>query len=82
MGEWEMITKPEDAEPRHMVYSETTDAAQLGGVTLRGGDGFTAKECAEIAMAYGNAVAAEMTTHTDKGTGVWEAKFKEWENAT
>jgi hypothetical protein len=24
-----MITKPEDAEPRHMVYSETTDTACL-----------------------------------------------------
>lgn len=44
-----------DAEPRHMVYSETTDAAHLGGVTLRGGDGFTAAETAQLMRIYGHA---------------------------
>lgn len=73
-----MIMKPEDAVPRHMVYSETTDAAQLGGVTLRGGDGFTVKECAEIARAYGECVAAEMMTLGSHGDA-WRAKFKGWE---
>lgn len=75
-----MITKPEDAEPRPMVYPETTDAARVGGVTLLGGDGFTVKECAEIARAYGDAISQEMMTHGDNGSKDWEAKFKEWEN--
>lgn len=42
---------------------------------------FTAAECAQIAQAYGDCIAAEMTTgraHGDK----WRAKFSKWEKQT
>lgn len=59
-----MITKPEDAKPKNagMYYPRV----------------FTASECAEIARAYADCVAAEMMTFGSQVEG-WRAKFKEWD---
>jgi len=83
-----MITKPEEAVPQHMIFSETTDAAQVGGVKLRGGDGFTADECAQIAVAFAKAsVQFSSNTMWDFGAkeiygaevNAWRKRFAEWE---
>lgn len=60
-----MITKPEDARPRVMIdYPKYPH--------------FTAAECAEIAKAYADCIAAEMMTFGWQGEA-WRAKFKEWD---
>lgn len=42
---------------------------------------FTAAECAQIALSYGECIAAEMTTGGDHGEE-WRATFSEWEKQT
>lgn len=42
---------------------------------------FTAAECAQIALSYGECIAAEMTTGGDHGEE-WRAKFSKWEKQT
>lgn len=68
-----MITKPEDAVP-HEFYHYEGGAGMGGRPTVY----FTAAECAEIAKAYGDCVAAEMMTQDSHGDE-WRAKFAEWE---
>lgn len=61
-----MITKPEDARPRVMIdYPKYPH--------------FTAAECAEIARAYGYAVANSFIDTEDEKVRKFEALFAEWE---
>jgi hypothetical protein len=63
-----MITKPEEAIPRY-----------VGGLVTRGSEWFTGKECAEIARAYADCVAAEMMSQSGDHGDAWRMKFEEWE---
>ena len=80
-----MITKPEQANPRHAVWSEITDPSQLGGAKLRDGDTFTAEECAYIATAYAecvgkyiNALSPDMEREASDEMDKWQDRFIEW----
>lgn len=68
-----MITKPEDAVLRLGLVQISADG-EMGPY----GPVFTATECAEIAKAYADCVAAEIMTQGSHGDE-WRAKFKEWE---
>lgn len=68
------INKPEDAVS--LIANLFTDSGQMVPKAERV---FTAFECAQIARAYGECVAAELMTYSDK-TAEWESLFREWEN--
>lgn len=65
------IKTPADAVPNEFSPL-ISDKEKTGGLW------FTAAECAQIALSYGECIAAEMTTGGDHGNE-WRATFSGWE---